>query len=301
MNVFTQVTVLGVGIACEDLFFRAPRAAWGSNTRIEQLYRQGGGKAATAVVAAARLGARCRLVTRLADDEAGERIASELRAYGIDLDGTMVTRGGRSPQSLVHVDVDSGERTIFHYAANVKPDQPDWEAALADVSVIIVDDYYPDLAERALMECRRRRLPSVVDITPRAHNLNLVALADHLIAPAHYLREHEIEDWVDGLHRIRELGVSVAVITRGAAGCVYMDDRETGVQPALSVEVVDTTGAGDAFHGAYASALAVGWPLKERLRLASVVAGLNCTAQGGRGGLPDADTAWRSMQRLPKG
>ncbi len=298
---FSDVHVLGVGVACDDLFFCAPQANWGSNTRIQRLYRQGGGKAATALVAAARLGAHCRLVSRLADDDAGRRIEDELRAYGVDTGWVQITHAGRSPQSLVHVDVVTGERTIYHYAADVVSGETDWDKALAGVSVAVVDDYYPDLAEQALLECQRRHIPSVADITPRVHNAHLVALCDHLIAPAHYLREQGLPDAMEGLHRIRELGPQMALITRGAAGCVWMDASGSGEAPAMDVNVVDTTGAGDAFHGAYACALAAGWPLTERIALSTAVAGLNCAVPGGRGGLPDARTAWEAMQRLTKG
>ncbi|MFD2271180.1 PfkB family carbohydrate kinase [Undibacterium arcticum] len=92
---------------------------------------------------------------------------------------------------------------------------------------------------------------------------------------------------VAALDLVRALGCKVAAVTRGAKGCFWLDDAGTHLQPAFEVKVVDTTGAGDAFHGAYAVAMAEGSTVPDAMRRASAVAALKCTRQGGRAGIPD--------------
>src|SRR5512135_2763666 len=102
----------GAGIACLDYIFASRRPAWGGTAEVEDFLVQGGGLVGTALVACARLGARCRLYGFLSGDETGTRVAAELARDGISLDGVVALPDGSSPFSFIHVDTASGDRTI---------------------------------------------------------------------------------------------------------------------------------------------------------------------------------------------
>jgi sugar/nucleoside kinase (ribokinase family) len=99
------------------------------------------------------------------------------------------------------------------------------------------------------------------------------------------------------MRALRALGPRIVVTTLGARGCAYLDGEDEVRVPAYEVEVLDTTGAGDAFHGAYLYGLLRNWSPRERARFANAVAALNCTALGGRAGLPDLRRARALMDR----
>ncbi len=223
-----------------------------------------------------------------------ELIVSELESEGISTEHIARITGGESPFSFIHVDESSGERTIFHRSgANLQKQQPPIDfSCLAQCDVLLVDDVYPGLALDAARRSREAGVPVVADLVPRERNHGLLRYVDVLIAPRHYARDlgfgDEPEKALDGIHA---LGPSVAVITMGADGWVYSGPGGRGSGPAYEVDVVDTTGAGDTFHGAFAYALARGWDVHRCCDFAAAVAAIKCTKPGGRTGLPSLDQA----------
>lgn len=281
--------IAGAGIACLDHIIVAPQIPWGDSARVTSYHQQGGGLVATAIVACARLGARCRLFSLLGDDQIGRQILDELLAEGVDCGGVGQVAGGESPFSFIHVDEHSGERTIFHRSARGL----EWREAessleaIGECGALLVDDYYHDLALAASAYARQRRVPVVADMTPQARNEDLMHQVDVLIAPRHFARKLGKEDDLDGaLDAIHAFGPTTAVITLGESGWVYSNATGKGAGSAFRVDVVDTTGAGDVFHGAFAYGLALGWETARCCEFASAVAAIKCTKPGGRTGLP---------------
>ena len=131
---------------------------------------------------------------------------------------------------------------------------------------------------------------------PSDHTMG-TALSDRGAAPVHH-GSLEIESLVgeillDAAERLRRLGPPVVVVTEGAQGCWCASPEESFHTPAYPVTPVDTTGAGDVFHGAFLLAQARGWDLRHSLRLAAAAASLKCRALGGRAGIPTLDEAMR--------
>ncbi|MGB7297503.1 MAG: PfkB family carbohydrate kinase [Candidatus Aminicenantales bacterium] len=281
--------IAGAGVCCLDYIFAAPQISWGETAQLEESRVQGGGLVATALVACARLGASCLLFSFLSHDEVGVRVASELTAEGIKLEGVAAIPQGKSPYSFIHVDSRSGERTIFHQAAfglegTVIPDLD----RIQDCDVLVVDDYYPELAIEAARTARRKGIPVVADLTmmPKK-NLEFFREISVLIAPRMFAAQiGYAEDLPGALQAIHGLGPETAMITLGKKGYVYSSPEGLGQGKAFKVEVVDTTGAGDAFHGAFAFGLAHGWEIGRCAEFAAAVAAIKCTKPGGRTGLP---------------
>jgi sulfofructose kinase len=303
-----------VGLSCRDHVWRVARFPPTASRTEAHAYRgEGGGPAATAACAAARLGVRARLWAVHGDDEEGRANEAELRRRGVDLGGCATPPGSRSFVSAVIVGPD-GERHIFPFRGRALRDDPsahDW-TGLEGVGVVLVDARHPALADRALAWAERRDVVSVGDWGDLRHP-ELRARVDHLIASEEAGREAEraasggadeptptdpIAAAVAAIAVLRARPGQLVALTLGPLGCVWDDGRDIWLQAAPRVEVVDSNGAGDAFHGAYAAALAGGATVAAAMRLATAVGALKCTGEG-RDALPDRERARAVADTLP--
>ncbi|MEW5899896.1 MAG: PfkB family carbohydrate kinase [Acidobacteriota bacterium] len=281
--------IAGAGVCCLDHVFIAPQISWGQTTQIQDYRVQGGGLVGTALVACARLGAQCRLFSYLGNDEVGIRVAAELAAEGISLAGVLRGLRGSSPFSFIHVDNKTGERTIFHRPAQVEEDTglPDFEW-IAQSDALLIDDYYPELSLAAAQAARRKGVPVIADTTINPEKrMELFQAIDVLIVPRSFAERYGFgSDLAAAIRAMHRLGPTTVIITLGKEGWVFSSPEEKGHGKAFKVDVVDTTGAGDAFHGAFAYALARGWGVERCAEFAAAVAAIKCTRVGGRTGLP---------------
>jgi sulfofructose kinase len=300
-----------VGLSCRDHVWRVERfPPTASRTPAPGYRAEGGGPAATAAVAAARLGADARLWAIHGDDEDGRANGAELARFGVALAGTRTPHGARSFVSAVLVDP-VGERRIFPYRGAGLLDDPaahDW-SGLDGCGAVLVDARHPNLAAHALAWAEACGVARVGDWGDDRHP-ELRARVDHLVAAeeagALALAARGTRAPRDplaaaalGLAALRDGPTQLVAITLGALGCVWDDGRGVWHQAAPTVTAVDTNGAGDAFHGAYAAAVAAGWDVADAIRLASAVAALKCTGEG-RAALPDLGTARAVADALPE-
>ena len=292
--------IAGAGIACLDYIFASRRPAWGESAEVEDFLVQGGGLVGTALVACARLGAKCGLYSYLSNDETGRRIAADLAREGIRLDGVVAVPGGRSPFSLIHVDTVSGDRTIFHHPATQvdKTKIPDL-GGIAKCQALLVDDYYPELALAAAVTARANGVPVIADaaVDPSRSD-EFMRNVSVLIAPVTVAGQLKNGQGLDAaLEAFRGLGPETVVFTLGPEGWVFSGPTGRGRGRAFAVKVRDTTGAGDAFHGAFAFAMAHGWDIERCAEFAGAVAAIKCTLPGGRAGLPDLDQTMAFLKK----
>jgi sulfofructose kinase len=293
----TRWDLLGCGaIAVGDLLYvdRFPEPDTKVPVRSEQ--RQGGGLTATAMVAAARLGARTAFMAVLGDDELSHFSIDELEREGVDCSPILRREGTRPYHSRVVVDIGSGARTIIYSAAGVTFPGPDdfTEELIGSCRLLFVDQLGASAVPRATDFARARGIPVVSDIE-RIFGPETEALlerADHLIIGVGLGRQ------VTGQADPPAIAAALArpdracsAVTAGAQGCWY-SERGGPVRyyPAYRVEVVDTTGCGDVFHGAYAASIARGERVEGAIRIATAAAGLKATQPGGRAGIPDRAT-----------
>jgi sulfofructose kinase len=252
----------------------------------------GGGPAATAAVAAAKLGAEVDFIGRVGDDDTGRRLLAELESLGVNTRYTRVVKGARSSQSAVLVDA-SGERVIANYPSADLPATADWlkEIDFSQWDSVLADVRWHEGAKQAFTLARQQGVPTVLDadVTPQ-DIAELVALSDHAAFSAPGLKRlTRIDNPLDALKKAQTLTNGHVYVTQGREGCYWLEKGELCHQPGYAVEVVDTTGAGDVFHGALALSLAQQMPSSEAVRFASAVAALKCTKPGGRAGIPDCD------------
>ncbi|ANG94825.1 sugar kinase [Enterobacteriaceae bacterium 155047] len=252
----------------------------------------GGGPAATAAVAAAKLGSDVDFIGRVGDDDTGHRLLAELESLGVNTRFTRVFKGARSSQSAVLVDA-SGERIIANYPSPDLPEEANWlqDIDFSQWDVVLADVRWHDGAKQAFTLARQQGVTTVLDadITPQAIT-DLVALSDHAAFSAPGLqRLTQIAEAESALKKAQTITNGHVYVTQGKEGCYWLEKGALCHQPAFAIDVVDTTGAGDVFHGVLAAGLAQNQPVREAVRFASAVAALKCTRPGGRAGIPDCD------------
>ncbi len=286
--------ITGLGIATLDYLFVAPPAAPGRQVAVHDYAVAGGGLVATALVAAARLGAAATIRTWVGDDSAGEAVVKGLWEEGVDTSEVEVLLGGRTLACFIQVNPDDGDRTIYCPPHPEVPPQLQLAAAARPLNcdALIVDAVWPEASLAIARAARAQRLPVIGDFTPGPELEELAAEMTALIVPrAGSERLAPGADYAARLKLLRELGAEFVAITAGAEGCYFLDGKKVCHQPPFPVSVVDTTGAGDVFHGAFAYALGRRRPLPQAVEFASAVAALSCRALGGRGSLPTLDEA----------
>jgi len=255
-------------------------------------FELGGGMAATAAVAVARLGAKAAFYGRAGKDPAGYAMLEELAGYGVDVSQFRLFEGARSSVSGILVDSE-GERVIANFSGARIPDDAEW-LQLDDVrhaEAVLVDVRWKDGGVAICSAARPLGIPTVMDGESADATIYeaLLPVVDHAIFSLPGLRSFgggKLTNHMQILQHVRSMGCKVAAVTMGDQGCLWLDDDGPHHQPAFGVNVVDTTGAGDVFHGAYALALAEGMDIPAAMRFASGVAALKCTHHGGRAGIP---------------
>jgi sulfofructose kinase len=283
--------ILTAGVAVVDFVFfvdEMPRRA--EKYRAGDARITGGGCAANAAAAIAKLGAEAILAARLGDDQVGDMIVSGLEADGVDCALVRRFKGRRSSFSSVFVDR-SGERQIVNFRDQALSMNAEWfESALpAEFDAALADTRWPDGAATLMRVARERGLPGVLDAeAPIQEAATALTLASHLAFSAQGLRDWAGHDDLDKalVEAARRTGAFVCV-TDGANGVRWRDQDTSGFEPAFPIRAVDTLGAGDVWHGAFALGLAEGADPGRAIRFANAVAALKCTRANGRAGYPN--------------
>lgn len=287
--------IICVGHAALDRIYRIDAfPAQPTKVRALEHIETGGGMAANAAVAIARLGGAAELWSRVGDDNAGHTIRAGLRAERVDVRYVQAFEGARSSTSAIIVD-DKGERLIVGQRDAGMPSGTSWLPLerIKTADAVVGDVRWLEGVRAAFAQARKDRVPTLLDADLGAREAlpGLLRLADYAIFSAPALRDFApAATDAERLEHVLSLGPRHVGVTLGAEGYLWRErgstGQVTGQVPAFSVTVTDTTGAGDAFHGTFALMLAEGRPAPESARLAAAAAALKCTRLGSRAGLP---------------
>ena len=285
----TKPNLLFAGLSCLDHIWQVERfPPTASRTHSSAYHLQGGGAAATAAVTAAKLGANAELWALHGDDMNGRVALGELERANVNCSHLRTLPNAKTFVSAVLVDP-AGERHIFPYRGeNLQDSAEGWYyGRLANVDCVLTDGRHPLMNEAVLREARRLGVPTVGDWS-NTRNWALTRFVDYLIVSEECAAEVLGDDDPEAaLAKLRGFDEQLVGITLGEQGFLFEQHGKLRHVPALHVDAVDTTGAGDVFHGAYAYGVAMGYDVDYCALFASVTAALSCTGVG-RSTIPDA-------------
>lgn len=286
--------ILGLGMSLLDTVHVVDEFPAGSGvTEIRESAIMGGGPVPTALCAAAQLGATAGIIDRIGDDWRGHLIAEDYRKFGVDLKNLAKESGGQSSFGLVFVRKKDGERHLVFEQGNVAPIEANElpKDELSKCRILHLNGrHWPACIEAAQIVRESGGLVSFDGGANRyeAKFLELLPIVDLLIVARDFAEQHAgSKDREKQMEVLADLGARVVGITDGEHGSWFRAGEEKFHQPAFPVEnLIDTTGCGDVFHGAFLSAAAAGHSWQECAKFASAAAAISATGLGGRGNLP---------------
>ena len=250
----------------------------------------GGGMAANASVAVARLGGVASYWGRVGADQVGERIVRELADEGVDVSSVRRVAGAASSSDAILVDPE-GERLICTFTDPALDPDPSWLplASVARFDAVLADVRWPAGAAVLFDAASALGIPAIFDgdVGPSEALLDLAKRATHVVFSEPGLA-HAAEDGSPGtaLERLAGTLRGVIGVTLGAEGFLWRDGQVERRVAAPRVDAIDTLAAGDVWHGAFALGLGENMPVAEAARFANTAAALKCTQLGGRRGTP---------------
>jgi sulfofructose kinase len=286
-----RARVLCLGHAAHDLIYRVPSIPAQPIKVLATAFSEcGGGMAANAAVAIARLGGDVEYWGRVADDPLGHRILADLAAEGVDVRSARRVGGARSPCTSILVS-DRGERLICSFTDPALDPDPGWLPLerVPAFDVVLADVRWPLGSARLLDAARALQRPALLDADVASRDVlsDLASRASHLL-----FSEAGLSVIADGrspgaaLRSMRGETHDVVGVTLGSDGFLWLEGGIEHHLPAPPIVAVDTLAAGDVWHGAFAFALAESKTVIGAAMFANAAAALKCQRPGGRTGAP---------------
>jgi sulfofructose kinase len=295
--------LVGVGLNATDTLLLVPKyPALGGKVAFEREVMSPGGQVASALVTCGKLGLRTKYIGAVGDDERGRIQMASLREAALNLDDLQIRAGCPNQSAYIVIDQSTGERTIFWHRPDcltIDPAQITPEKIVCG-RMLHVDGHDTPAVARAARIARDHGIPVSVDVDNVYPGFDRVlACVDYLVGstefPARWTGER---DPFLALERIQnEYGMRVAAMTLGPNGALAREGGQFVYSPGFVVNCIDTTGAGDVFHGAFCYSVLKGASVRDALEFSNAMAALNCTQLGARGGIATADQARDLIER----
>ena len=299
-NEMAEYDIVGIDMPNVDLAVnmkRFPKPNGGEPIR--QLSWQGGGKIASGLAASARFGAKCAIIGAVGDDLYGDFCRDDFVRHGIDVSSLFTRKDRSTGLAVVLSDEESMGRSICFRpgtADMVREDELD-EELLRNCKYLYIA-MFNDLTEKAMKIARAAGAKVLVDADYYQENVARMIPEIDVFIGSEFLYQKLFpnrDDLEACCREIRAEGPEIVVFTFGEKGCAGLSDDGFFRIPAFPVHAVDTVGAGDVYHGAYAAALVKGFSAEKAALYASALAAIKCTRIGGRAGIPRFDTLERFL------
>jgi sulfofructose kinase len=300
--------IVGLGLSTLDVLIRlGDMPTWEHGARIGAFGFDGGGPVGTAMCAAARLGATVGFVGTAGNDRVADLKVELLAEYGVEISHLLRRDAPEDQVVIVYVDSRTGERTFSGFGRPrqnlLKPEELDKDYFLS-ADYLHLEGFHPEAALQAAKWMHEAGKTVVIDGSKtnapdvRPYYRELIPYVDVLVCGEGFGRALSggIEDLYEAGERILEMGPRIVVQTEGADGSYTVTKDDRFHTPAFPVEVVDTTGAGDVFHGAYIVGLLHGWDLRTVALFSTAVSASKCQRLGGRGPIPTYDQVVAFLQ-----
>lgn len=268
-------------------------------TGVTDLSWQGGGKVSSGLIASARLGAKCAISGSFGDDTYGMICYNDFVRHGVDVSNLILRKGETTSLDIVVAEKKSMTRTMLFRGGSCKrltEDEVNWE--LLEQSKLLFIAGYGEFQMMAADKAHALGTKVLIDADGYSDNIyDTIPKIDYFIGSEFVFdglfpgaKEKGLENLREECEKIHAMGPEVVVFTFGEKGCIGLSEEDGYFTlPAFKVDVVDTVGAGDIFHGAFAAMLAQGKSAKECALYSSATSAIKCTRIGGRAGIPTPD------------
>ena len=300
-----NIDVLVIGRSCLD-YIAVINQFPEENRKVPLEFRltEGGGQGGTASCCISRLGGKVAYTGKLGDDDEGRFCLKRLKDFGVGTDYIEIVRDGKTPVAYVFVTAASGQRTII-YERNALPriniDQG-IENLAAESEVVLLDPEVTYLGGQ-LKAAGGDNIKLVYDCERWRQGIgDIMDTADYFIPSSDFLDSDRLNfgdiPFNRKIFKLNEMVTGQLIVTRGEKGAYYPAGDTLYQVAAPAVNAIDTIGAGDNFHAAFALALTKGFDLHRAVKLSVAVASLSCREYGGRNGIPNMQEAMGVADKL---
>ena len=289
-----KIDVLVIGRSCLDYITVVNRfPEENQKTALEFRLREGGGQGATAACCISKLGGQVAYVGKIGDDEEGRFCLKRLHDFGVSTNLIETIPGGKTPVAYIFVTQATGDRTIIYEHNRLPGIEIDTalDTLLRRSGVLLLDPEATYFGSR-LKNRIDRKLKIVYDGERWREGIeDIMAIADYFIPSSDFLKSKELKfaglSFPEQLFRLKAMIKGELIVTDGQNGAYYMADNRLRQVLPPKIKAVDTIGAGDNFHAAFALAICKRFDLQQAVKFSVAVASLSCRAYGGREGIPD--------------
>ncbi len=291
-----ELVAVGLGqCSLDEIAVVSDFPAEDSKPEAKELLTQGGGPVATALVTLARFGVTSNFMGVIGDDDAGMAIKKGLIAEGISTKGLITRKGTTSQRACIIVNIGNSSRTVIWQRASATPLAPAEirTELIKNASILLLDGLMKDASLAAAEFAKDSGVPILLDAgSMRPGMMELAKVSDYIVASESFARAVASSP-VKALKELRALNpqAKAITITLGKEGSITCAKGKRIFREAYKINVIDTTGAGDVFHGGFAYAVINGWTIEKTIEFASAVAALKCQQPGGRTAIPTVKKA----------
>ena len=294
--------IVGIGACVADTLFTVPYfPKEDTKLRAASSKQAGGGPAATGLVAASKLGAQAAYIGILSDDAGGKFLKSDFEKYGVDTSLIDIKPGFRSFTSVLWLSEQSGTRTCVFDKGDLPPLtlSNEQKNAVIGADLLMIDGNEMSGALEAVKTARENGTKVLYDAGGLYDGVeSLLRYTDILIPSEEFALgitdRGTAEDAAKQLYN--EYRPEAVVITQGRRGGLLYDGEKINYYPAYPAKIVDSNGAGDVFHGAFAAAVIKGYDYLKCCHFASAVSALKCMGIGARESTPDFETVTKYLK-----
>jgi len=261
-----------------------------SKNTLRFLHEQGGGPVPNALATLGRLGKRCALVSAMGRDRQALLLCRELRKFNVETSYIQHLAGVPTSRAIILINSSTGERTVLlrrHPDCSLEKSE-ELAAPINKCRILHLDGHEPVACLRAATLARRHGAQISLDIgSSRSLSSELMELADILIVSESYSRKVIGKNPEKSVEELAQAGAKLTGVTCGIHGSYLYRNGETWYQPCFKVKTVDSTGAGDVYHGAAVYGVLQDFSLQQISQFASAAAALKCQHLGGKKGIPE--------------
>jgi ribokinase len=294
--------IVGIGACVMDTLVSVPYYPnEDTKLRAESSKQAGGGPVATGLVAAAKLGCETEYIGVLSDDAGGRFLKDDFKKYGVGTDNITVKSGYRSFTSVIWLSAETSSRTCVFDKGDLPPLKlsSNQENAVKNAKLLMVDGNELNATINAAKIAHEGGAKVLYDAGGLYDGVReLLTLADILIPSEEFALS------ITGCEKAEDAALmlygtyrpEVVVITQGKKGGILFDGNNITAYPAFPADVVDSNGAGDVFHGAFAAGVIKGFDYLKCCYFASAVSAIKCTKVGARESVPDFETVKKYLK-----